>query len=175
MEIARPAEEAGWSLPEPQDGALTFDLPFTFHFRDRLAVLAFCHRFLEDHGEGGAGRFFASPPVIGLHPHPDPVNENQAVPQLTASIWLKPYDLGVNQTLTLAMPMAEDTREFTARVTLRHQSGSHDAWLRLNHGFVAELRRQFLHWRAVPPTDREHLFEEARAMLLSLAEQPESA
>ena len=39
MEIAKPADNAGWSLPAPDaDGRLAFVLPFTFTKRDRIAV-----------------------------------------------------------------------------------------------------------------------------------------
>ncbi len=167
MEIAQPAEEAGWRLPEPEGDTLAFDLPFTFNYRDRVAVLAFCRRFLEDHGEGGSGRFFAGPPELGVQPvGAQPEGPGDAlIPILMTQIWLKPFDLGVSQMMTLQMPPDEATREFKARLELRRLSGTRDAWLRLNHAFVAEIRGQVLHWRAVAEPDRRQLFDEARALI----------
>lgn len=165
MEIAQPAEEAGWKLPEPDGDVLSLDLPFTFNYRDRVAVLAFCNRFLEDHGEGGSGAFFAGHPRLGVADQRDPLNNNSYVPTLTTPIWLKPYDLGVNQRMTVSMPTDEATREFTARLEIVRLSGARDAWIRLNHRFVADIRRQFLHWRAVAEEDRRALFDEARSLI----------
>jgi hypothetical protein len=159
MNIAKPAEEAGWSLPEPEDDRLAFDLPFTFDYRDRMAVLTFVDRLLLDHGEGGAGRFTADTPVISVRIHETP-GAREAVPVLRSTIWIKPFDLGVSQTLDVAMMIDEETREFKARVAIERLSGTREAWLRLNHGFVAELRRHFLHWRAVPAKDRDAMFQE---------------
>ncbi|MDK2970632.1 MAG: hypothetical protein PWP23_387 [Candidatus Sumerlaeota bacterium] len=157
MRIARPAEEAGWTLPEPQDDQLFFDLPFTFNYRDRLAVLAFCHRFLEEHGEGGSGSFYCLPPRATI------LEEGtEILPAMTTTAWLKPYDLGVSQTVVISMPFDPETGDFKARVALCVLTGSRDAWMRLNKRFVMELRRQFLHWRAVADADREQMYEEAR-------------
>lgn len=163
MNIAKPAEEAGWSLPEPEDDTLTFDLPFTFDYRDRMAVLTFVDRFLLDHGEGGAGRFTASTPTIStrvLSASESPSRE--VVPTLKATIWIKPFDLGVSQTMDVVMMHDAETTEFKARIALGRLSGTREAWLRLNHGFVAEIRRHFLHWRAVSSSDREAMFQEIR-------------
>jgi len=66
MRIAEPAEDAGWGLPEPSGDELRFRLPFTFSARDRIAILAFFERYLQEHGEGSAGRFFAAPPKMAL-------------------------------------------------------------------------------------------------------------
>src|SRR5690606_15925955 len=155
--IAQPAEEAGWRIPEPEGAVLSFDLPFTFNWRDRMAVLVFCQRFLEDHGEGGSGSFYCLTPRPILT-----INETAGeAPGLVTTVWLKPYDLGVSQRATISIPHDSDTDEFKAWVRLEILSGSRDAWIRLNHRFVSELRRHFLHWRAVPEEDRHRMFEEA--------------
>jgi len=168
MRIAAPAEESGWRLPEPVGDDLRFVLPFTFSPRDRLAVLAFSRRHLLDHGEGGAGRFFASPPELDIAAGAAPTTE-APVPVCAATIWLKPFDLGVSQRLTIAMPHDPETGEFAAEITLTRLSGSCEAWLRLNGSFVAALRRHFLYWRAVGPAERRTLFDEARRLLESQA------
>ena len=37
--------------------------------------------------------------------------------------------------------------------------------MRLNQGFLAQIRKHFLHWRAVSDQDREEMFAEARELL----------
>ncbi len=64
-------------------------------------------------------------------------------------IWPKPFDLGVSQRLEIVMTPDPETGEFKAGVRLERLTGTREAWLRLNKAFVADLRRHFLHWRAV--------------------------
>ena len=78
---------------------------------------------------------------------------------------VKPFDLAVSQRLVIAMPRNPETGEYEAQVTLEHLSGTRESWLRLNRGFVAQIRRHFLHWRAVGLTEREELVAETRERL----------
>lgn len=165
MEIAAPAEESGWSLPEPVGDELRFRLPFTFGKRDRVAILAFFDRFLRDHGEGSAGRFFASVPEMGVSERLDPLANDAYIPQIDARTWLKPFDLAVSQQMTIALPTDEETGEYIAEIALLRLSGTRESWLRLNHSFVQLVRRHFLYWRAVAEPERGVMFEEAKAGL----------
>ena len=165
MQIAAPAEETGWDLPEPEGNCLHFDLPFSFRSRERLEVLAFFDRWFRNHGEGGAGRFSTSIPDVGLVNDPSPDEYSTYIPYISVAVWLKPFDLGVSQQLTITMPPDPATGEFRAQVTLEHLTGTRESWLRLNQGFIAQIRRHFLHWRAVSPTEREELFAEIKDLL----------
>jgi hypothetical protein len=160
VKIAQPAEEAGWTLPEPEDDRIAFDLPFNYDYRDRMAVVVFFERLLLDHGEGGSGRFFAAEPRVVVRALQDASGARVVLPELTCPVWLKPFDLSVSQTIELRMPVDDETGEFKASLTLTRLSGAREAWLRLNHSFVAEVRRHFLHWRAVTAKDRESMFNE---------------
>ncbi len=170
MRIAAPSEDSGWSLPEPQGDRLSFDLPFNFMHRDRFAIVSFFARYLRDHGEGGIGRFFAAEPVPLLEPAPD--DPGHLIPGISSTIWLKPYDLGVSQELRIILPIDDETGLFKARVEIQRLSGTREAWLRLNQGFVLQIRRQFLHWRAVDEKDRQDMFEETRELLLKNLPRP---
>ncbi len=165
MEIAAPSEESGWKLPEPVEDTLSFDLPFNFRPQGRVAVLSFFHRYLSDHGEGSAGRFFAGVPEIRFQR--DASDPSGYVPRIEGKIWLKPFDLGVAQELIIETPVDEETGLYKAHLTLIRLSGTRESWMRLNHGFVGMVRQHFLHWRAVPQHERDEMFEEARAFLLS--------
>ncbi len=158
MEIAKPSEDAGWKLPEPDGDVLAFDLPFNFLAHGRMAVLAFFNRYLLDHAEGGAGRFLSDDPRMSAEETP----EGDSVPCLEATIWLKPFDLAVSQRLIISMPHDGETGQFKARITLMRISGTRESWLRLNQSFVTGVRRHFLHWRAVGPVEQMEMFEESR-------------
>jgi hypothetical protein len=162
LEIAAPAEESGWELPEPDGDELELELPFTFRPRGRLAVLAFFERWFSAHGEGSAGPFLASVPELRLA---DAEDEHGLLPELSLVVWLKPFDLAVSQNVTLHVPFDSRTGEYQARLRLRRSSGTREAWLRLSRTFVAELRRHFLHWRAVTEGEETEMLAEARGLL----------
>jgi len=163
--LAVPSDDLGWKLPAPEGDVLTLKLPFTFGVRDRLAVLAFIASVLRDHGEGGGGPFRASEPAFDVGEGAD----GAYVPLLSSTVWLKPFDLGVSQMMTVHMAADDRTGDYTATIELTRLSGAADAWLRLNRRFVLELRRHFLHWRAVDAEAREGLFEKARAAYQQVA------
>lgn len=166
MEIAAPAEESGWDLPEPKGDTLSFRLPFTFSPHDRIAVLSFFERYLQDHGEGSSGRFFAAPPEVGVSEKRDALADDALVPSITNTIWLKPFDHAVSQSMEISLPTDDETGEFIANVTLVRLSGTREAWMHLNKGFVRLIRRQFLHWRAVSDVQREEMFQEAKNLFV---------
>ncbi len=165
MQIAAPADDAGWSLPKPDGDVMKFDLPFTFDFRDRVAVLAFFHRYLSDHGEGSSGPFFTGQPMTAISTELDPLADHGYVPEIRCTIWLKPFDLGVSQEMVISMPTDLETKEFIASISIRRLSGTRESWLRLNPAFVGQLRQNFLYWRAVSMDERAKLFDEARKLL----------
>ena len=167
MEIAAPAEDAGWGLPAPDGDYLRFYLPFSFDVQGRIGILSFFDRKLLDHGEGGTGRFFSETPELSFDSEPLPQGGSTYVPAITTTVWLKPFDLGVSQILTIAMPPDEEAREFKVRIEIQRLSGTRDSWLKLNRDFVSQLRQQFLHWRAISLEDRDELFSEAKDRLVA--------
>jgi hypothetical protein len=158
MEIAKPADETGWKLPEPEGDTLTFDLPFNFLSQARMAILIFFDRYLLDHAEGGMGSFSAATPRLVT----EPSETEGPIPSLATTIWLKPFDLVVSQKFVISLPRDQDTGQFKARISITRLSGTRESWLRLNKPFVLLVRRHFLHWRAVGQAEQEEMFVEAR-------------
>jgi hypothetical protein len=159
LQIAAPSEDSGWKLPEPDGDTVSFNLPFTFDTHDRFAVMAFFHSFLDDHGEGGSGRFSASSPVLDVQGSGEDI-----VPSVSATVWPKPFDLGVSQNLEISLPLDSETGEFVARISIRRISGTRESWLRLNASLMVNFREQFLHWRAVSPAQKKDFFKRAEAL-----------
>ncbi|HEY3398364.1 MAG TPA: FtsX-like permease family protein [Armatimonadota bacterium] len=173
MQIAAPAEDSGWQLPEPVGDVITFSLPFTFSSRDRIAILSFFRRYLLDHGEGSSGAFFAGKPLVTVSERRDPLADDGYIPILSVPIWLKPFDLGVSQELIILLPTDPQTGEYIANIELVRRSGTLENWKRVNHHFVTLLRRHFLYWRAVSPDERLEMFEEAKTILVQNLEPEE--
>ncbi len=166
MEIAKPADNAGWSLPAPDaDGRLSTLLPFTFTHQDRIAVLAFLHDYFDSLGEGSSGIFFSGRPEQRLSDRLDDLADNAYIPELKVRVWLKPFDLGVSQDVEIELGTDPETREYIARMTITRLTGTLESWYRLNKPFVTAVRRQFLHWRAVGDAQKSALFAKAKALM----------
>ncbi len=146
MEIAKPADNAGWTLPKPdEDDRIVFMLPFTFTHYDRIAVLAFFYKYFENHGEGSAGPFFSGVPVLKVADHGDPLADGAYIPTLEVQVWLKPFDLGVSQKILIELGTDPDTKEYISKMILERVTGTRDAWLRLNGPLVTLIPQHFLH------------------------------
>ncbi len=165
MDIAKPTEDAGWSLPNTEEDTLSFDLPFTFSHYDRIAILGFFYRYFENHGEGSAGPFFAGEPQLTVADRLDELANNSYIPMIRVPVWLKPFDLGVSQQLEIDLATDSETGEYISRITLTRLTGTKESWSRLNPAFVAEIRRHFLHWRAVSDDMKVELYDVAKALL----------
>ncbi len=165
MEIAKPADDSGWRLPTSEGDALSFNLPFTFGRRDRIAVLGFFHTYFVNHGEGSSGPFSAGKPKLGIREATDAVEKDAYVPAIAVTIWCKPYDLGVSQRIQIALEMDPETGEYISKMTLNRLTGTRDAWLRLNGPLVTRIRQHFLHWRAASEDMKEEFFVKAKALI----------
>jgi hypothetical protein len=165
MEIAKPAEKAGWELPPAEADEMTFALPFTFTHFDRIAVMGFFHQYFVNHGEGSAGPFFASEPRLTLCDRRDPLADDGYIPSIEVPVWLKPFDLGVSQRIVIELATDADTGEYIATMRLLRLTGTKEAWLRLNAPLVSRIRRHFLHWRAVSDDLKQEFHGRARELL----------
>ncbi|MEI6971279.1 MAG: FtsX-like permease family protein [bacterium] len=157
--LASPSGMTGWRLPPAENDRMEFDLPFTFTPYDRVAVLAYFHRWVEANGQGSSGPFYCLPPVVVLKESADDT------PALRTTVWLKPYDLGVSQGVEISLPTDPHTKEFVAHIRLTLMSGHTAAWKRTVKPFLGSLRKQFLNWRATTPADRAEMFAEAARFL----------
>ena len=175
MKIAAPADNTGWELPQPVGDTLQFNLPFTFTRRDRIAILAFFNRYFIDHSEGSSGAFYSGQPRFGINDNLDKLDNDSYIPEICTQIWLKPFDLGVSQEIAITLLTDPETKEYIATISLYRVSGTVEAWHRLNHTFVALLRRHFLYWRAVPDGERQEMFVEAQSAITAALVPSETA
>jgi len=158
--LAAPAEEMKWRVPAPKDGVISFDLPFTFNARDRVAIVAYFMGWLDQFGEGSSGRFYCSKPRCSLERQ-----RGMVASCVRTSTWLRPYDLGVSQDVAIHLSEDPATGQTTARLTLQHLSGGISSWVRTNYLFLRVLRKQFLDWRVVPEEEKRAFLQRARRQL----------
>jgi hypothetical protein len=147
--LAAPSGMAKWKLPPPSaDGLIRFELPFTLTRGNALGMLAFFRRFLLNHSEPTSSDFNCRNVRADLEESMPPAL------RLTADMWLSPYDLDVAQRFTVDLVPAGDAGVFSVHLLLSRTSGTEEAWLRTNYGFLDLVRRQFLLWRQLAPEAR---------------------
>jgi hypothetical protein len=168
--LASPAERRDWELPVAKGDRMEFNLPFTFTPHDRVAVVSYFHRWLDANGAGSSGPFYCAPPALDLK-EPGAGGDEDLVPAISSTIWLKPYDLGVSQRMEISLDIDPETGEHIAHIVLERLSGHAAAWQRTVKPFLVALRKQFLNWRATTDAERGEMFVEAKGLLTGLAAQ----
>lgn len=159
--LAAPAELMARKRSTAQGDVIELDLPFTFNQRDRVAILPYFADWFENFGEGSSGDFFCSDPEAFVREEQD----GTLSPCLETTTWLKPYDLGVSQTVTIIVRHFKDTGDNVATVLMTRKTGDSESWERCCHAFIGLLRKRFLTWRAVSDDLRAQLLERGQQLL----------
>ncbi|MFP3936717.1 MAG: LysM peptidoglycan-binding domain-containing protein [Phycisphaerae bacterium] len=139
--LAAPSGMGKWELPEPSDHSIHFDLPFTLTRGNAVGMMAFFRRFLLNHTEA------ASPGFNCRNIELDMLSGEEEALRIRADMWLSPYDLDVAQKMEMKIVPTENEGVFGVQLNLHRFSGTEDAWLRTNYGFMDLVRHQFLLWR----------------------------
>ena len=156
--LAMPSEKATADVPHPEGDQMEIELPFTYVELDAISVIPFLYDVLEDHGEGSSAQFFCQEPKLIQGPPEAPPDAAIAGKQsfgLQARCWLKPYDLGVSQMVTLDIRPSRFTGVWSAHLRLERISGNTDSWRRANRLFVSVLRKHFLAWRGLEEPQKD--------------------
>ena len=159
--LAAPAEVMTRERSTAAGDALELDLPFTFSRRDRVAIVPYFVDWFENYGEGSSGEYFCTPPECGIRAE----EGGAASPFVQTTTWLKPYDLGVSQTVALVVRRLPETGDNVATVIMTRKSGDRESWERCCHAFIGLLRKRFLTWRAISDPERSRLLERGRRLL----------
>lgn len=163
--MAAPSGMSKWELPEPDDsGEIVFELPFTLTRGNAVGMLAFFRQFLGNHTDATSADFNCRNIAIQL---PGEAHELW----LGADMWLTPYDLDVAQHFTMRMRQGDNPGVSVVELHLARFSGTEEAWLRTNYGFLDLVRRQFLLWRNMTPENRQQYIEKGRELLDAAAEE----
>jgi LysM repeat protein len=165
--VAAPSGMARWQLPAPSpDGRIQFDLPFTMTRGNTVGMLAFFRRFLLNHTEATSQDFNCRNIAVTQE------TGDEDLLRVRADMWLSPYDLDVSQQMTLDIHTTETPGVFRVRICLARTSGTEEAWMRTNYGFMDLVRQQFLLWRNLDHQARETYIEAGVALFRSSGAQP---
>ncbi len=161
--MAVPDVSRRWKIPEPDGDDWRFEFPFTVGGNDVFGLCVFLADYFRSHTGEAIGAFYTD----GAHLYRIGSADDPEGYAIQTTLWLAPFDLGVNQELRFE---AEPTGEFniyTLTLSLRRLSGEVASWRRVNQGFINTLRKQFLIWRTVGPADKAAYREKGMRILAS--------
>jgi hypothetical protein len=149
-EVATPAIERSWQLPEPEGDAWSIPLPFAVTGDQATALSRFMMEWFEAYEEYSIGDFVTQ----DVTSREDPTQYGTSyVIELMA--WVAPFDLGVSQKVTLRTVPTDMEDVYEIRLQLERVSGDVSSWRRVNRRFLNTLRKQFLIWRTLRAEERD--------------------
>ena len=151
--LASPSKRFSINVPDAKGDVMDIALPFTYVELDAISVIPFLHDVIEDHGEGSSAEFFCDPPELLRQGQAD--DDAKQGFGLRTRCWLKPYDLGVSQMMTLTIRPSQFAGVWSAQLHLQRLSGDVDSWRRANRLFLTVLRRHFLSWRGLEDEQKD--------------------
>jgi hypothetical protein len=168
-EIAIPDVNRAWTLPEAHGHIIEITLPFYMSYAEHRSIGGFLLEYFQGHQDVSHGLFstgdiefgFSCQTAPGLagdaEDCPQEDCEYEACLQMRASVWLTPFDFGINQKVDLQFCPATDEPGFLEiKVRLTRESGEANAWHRINKGFLHNVRKQLLLWRSFDFATKEH-------------------
>ncbi|MBD3422534.1 MAG: FtsX-like permease family protein [Chitinivibrionales bacterium] len=139
---ANPGVQRSWKMPKPEGGILDMKFPFTVSTYDITGVVSFLSEHFKEHEDAGLGSFAAQDVEISRDGQSGNI-------QLSASVSLAPFDLGISQDFKLQATPSEIPGIDEVAIKIVHISGADSDWQRSNRVFIRELRKQFLLWRTL--------------------------
>jgi len=149
-EVATPAIERSWKVPDPVGDEWHILLPFAVTGEQARGVSGFISEWFQAYEEYSVGDFVTQDVSTGTFS-----SEYGTGCEVQCRAWLAPFDLGVSQKVILrTVPTSmEDVYEVT--LTIIRESGDISNWKRVNRRFLNTLRKQFLIWRTLRAEERE--------------------
>jgi hypothetical protein len=149
-QIAAPALEDDLLDEEPEGDEWIMPLPFSISDREAAPMIRFLSEWFKAYEEYTIGTFVTS----GTQREVVKLPEGEAY-QVTAMIWIAPYDLGVSQNLCITASPTPVDEVYDLTLKLTRLSGEPANWINLNKRFLADIRKQFLTWRTMDLDQRE--------------------
>jgi len=154
---AVPDETRRARLPEPRGDVWEFEFPFTAPSSQVLGLNMFLYDFFRLNDEDTTGRFSSF--EVGLAGSEEEI-------RLSGRVWLMPLDMGISQEVEFLTASTPDEPLISRiDVRIRRLTGEIESWRRMNKGFLAAVRKQFLIWRLVKDYLKQEYAERARRTL----------
>jgi len=149
-EVATPAIDRSWKVPEPVGDDWDIVLPFAVTGAQAVGVNGFLQEWFKAYEEYSIGDFVTQDVRTG-----DMETEYGKTYTISCKAWLAPFDLGVSQIVLLRTEPTDMEDVYEVKLRITRESGDISNWKRVNRRFLNTLRKQFLIWRTLRAEDRE--------------------
>lgn len=149
-EVATPAIERSWKVPDPVGDVWNISLPFAVTGAQATGVNKFIAEWFEAYEEYSVGDFVTQNVETSAYD-----SEFGKAYRVQCRAWLAPFDLGVSQEVILDTIPTSMEDVYEVRLTINRESGDISNWKRVNRRFLNTLRKQFLIWRTLRAEERE--------------------
>jgi hypothetical protein len=154
-EVATPAEERTWRLPEPDGDTWRIPLPFSVTSVQARGLSGFIAEWFHAYEEHSVGEFITQDVRTETF-----AAEHGTGYRIECDAWIAPFDLGVSQHVRIEIVPTAYAGVYDIRLTLTRLSGDIANWKRVNRRFLNILRKQFLIWRTLPQDQRERYLKQ---------------
>jgi hypothetical protein len=149
-DVATPAIERRWHLPEPEGDRWRIPLPFAVTGDQATALTRFMVEWFQAYEEYSVGDFVTE----NVKTYEEKV-EHGTSHVIDLMAWVAPFDLGVSQRVLLRTVPTDMEDVFEIVLHLERVSGDVSSWRRVNQRFLNTLRKQFLIWRTLRAEERD--------------------
>ncbi|MCE5199660.1 M28 family peptidase [bacterium] len=149
-EVATPAVDRSWKVPEPDGDDWEIMLPFAVTGEQAVGVNGFLKEWFQAYEDYSIGDFVTQGVTSG-----ESETEYGKSFSVGAKTWLAPFDLGVSQTVDLHTIPTDMEDVYEVKLKITRESGDVSNWKRVNRRFLNTLRKQFLIWRTMRASERE--------------------
>ncbi len=168
-EVATPAVDRTWKVPEPDGDQWRITLPFAVAGAQAPGINQFLAEWFRSYEEQSVGDFLTQDIRTGVETMPTGPGY-----RLSGRIWLAPFDLGVSQMIALDTAPTDLEDVYEVSLNLTRVSGDVSNWKRVNRRFLNVVRKQFLIWRTLSAAERERYLEIGGAAAAGTATQTAS-
>jgi hypothetical protein len=161
-EVATPAVDRTWKVPEPDGDHWVVPLPFAVTGDQAPGLNSFLGEWFQAYEEYSIGDFVTQGVKSEEFQHP-----NGTAYRIECMTWLAPFDLGVSQKVAIETTPTTTPDVFDIALLIDRSSGDISNWKRVNRRFLNTLRKQFLIWRTLKQADRERYLNDEDTLVTS--------
>ena len=149
-EVATPAIDRTWKVPDPDGDHWTIPLPFAVTGEQASGLNHFLGEWFAAYEEYSIGDFVTQNVDSEEFEH-----ANGGAYRVKCMCWLAPFDLGVSQRVAIETTPTTTEGVYDIILHIDRESGDISNWKRVNRRFLNTLRKQFLIWRTLKQAERE--------------------
>lgn len=156
--IAVPSLARRWKVTKPTGDTWVIPLPFTALEGEVDGLLEYFREYLTGYSLERYGTFYTE----SCDYQGEITEKGDRIKKLIAHVRLAPYDLGIEQNAIMIGVCKADGEIYTFELNLQRIRGYRDQWITSNMPFIDAIRKQWLMWRALPPSEREKYIRRAK-------------